>query len=96
MLSCGTEKKEDKTFSDFQTNKRGASQQRRTCGLRCTPELRHPILVWLAASFLTVKYEQCLEFQGLEISSLLTDPNIYVSSCGLYAKLGLFSGYQFL
>lgn len=35
---------------------------------------RHPILIWLAASFLTVKYGLCLKFQGLEISSLLKGP----------------------
>lgn len=37
--------------------------------------------------FLTVKYEVCLEFQGLEISTLLTVLNIYVSSSSLSAKL---------
>lgn len=35
---------------------------------------RHPILISLAASFLTVKYGLCLKFQGLEISSLLKGP----------------------
>lgn len=37
--------------------------------------------------FLTVKYEVCFEFQGLEISTLLTVLNIYVSSSSLSAKL---------
>ena len=35
---------------------------------------RHPILIWSAASSLTVKYGLCLKFQSLEISSLPKEP----------------------